>query len=103
MAPSRQWAHAAAAGPPSRALAPLGGRRAVDELVQLGNRLERGEDGDLPPLRSDNPLHISQDLDQFLPPVSRLQLEQQSAHLREARNREDSVSRPLYPRSPAAA
>lgn len=100
MAPRSQWAHAAAADAPSRALAPLGWRRGaavVNERLQLGDGLSsRGED-DLTLLCSENRL-VSQDQDQFLPPVSRLQLEQQSSHFRQARNPEDTrrVSRPLY-------
>lgn len=106
MAPTSQWAHAAGAGAPSRALAPLGWRRGaavVDEQLHLGNGLTNGGEDDFPLLYPENRL-VSQDLDHFLPPVSRLQLEQQSSHFRQARNRDTRrVSRLLYFRSSAAA
>lgn len=98
MAPTtRQWAHATGAGAPSRALAPLGWRTGAavveDQVQRLGNGLTTGGEDDC----SENRL-VSQDQDQFLPPVSRLQLEQQSSHFRQARNRDDTprVSYPLY-------
>lgn len=86
-----QWAHAAAAGVPSRALAWWLEKAALEELE---DGLQRGGEDDLSPLFSRRVLLAP---DQLLPPVSRLQFEQQSSHFRQARNSEDArrVSSPI--------
>ena len=69
------------------------------QLLERGNGLGHGGEDDflLPPLNSDN-RRVSQDLDQLLPPASRLQLDLQPSQLREARHPEESrrVSSPRF-------
>lgn len=73
---------------------------------QLNHGLGHGDEDSFLPLFSDEPLRAAPDLDQFLPPVSRVELNHQAAQLRQARIREPSgplVCRPVAFLFPAAA